>query len=66
MDRKGSVDKNKNVENDDKGKGKLTVDRIRNQMNKTWVKKSDSDAGNLSHLNLVLEIHLGINLRPLA
>lgn len=46
MDRKGLVDKNKSVQKDDKEKEKLTMDEIRNQMKKKWVKKSEDNAGN--------------------
>lgn len=34
------------MQKDDKGKGKVTVDEIRDQMKNTWVKKCPSITGN--------------------
>lgn len=43
MNRNGLVNKNKNQKKDEKGKER--VEEIIEQMNKTWVKKSDSEVG---------------------
>lgn len=43
MNRRGLKDKNKSVKAYEKGKAKF--EEIGDQMKKTWVKKSDNDAG---------------------
>lgn len=43
VNRRGLKDKNKNVKVDEKGKAKF--EEIIDQMKKTWVKKSDLEAG---------------------
>lgn len=48
MDRKGLVNNAKNVQSYNKGKEK--VEEIKDQMKKTWVKKSDYDVGDRSTL----------------
>lgn len=44
VNRRGLKDKNKNVKLNEKGK--LKVEEIRDQMNKTWVKKNDDNVVN--------------------
>lgn len=48
MNRRGLVDKKNNVKENDKGKEKV---EIRDQMKKTWAKKSDNYAGSGSAPN---------------
>lgn len=49
VNRRGLVDKNKNVKADEKGKPKF--EEVREQMKKTWVNKSDNDVGSGSTPN---------------
>lgn len=44
--RRGSVNKGKNVQIDEKGKGKVTISEIKDQMKKTSIRKSDSNVEN--------------------
>lgn len=52
MDRRGLTYKGRNTQKDDKGKWKVFVDEIRDQMKKTWVKRSPSIARNEPALEL--------------